>query len=74
MRVRDWKAIAKYQMDNFFNTDANNPEEEMQSLLKLYGSDIYDQFMDDPRCAGCGDTAQQRCSKCKNEWYCSREC
>lgn len=25
MRNRDWKAIAKYQMENFFNADANDP-------------------------------------------------
>ena len=29
MRNRDWGAIAKYQMDNFFNADANDPKEEM---------------------------------------------
>jgi hypothetical protein len=74
MRGRDWNAIAKYQMDNFFNKDANDPKEDMQSLLKLYGSDVFDQFMEDPKCAGCGVVATQRCSKCKNEWYCSREC
>ena len=61
-------------MDNFFNTDANDPKEDMKSLLNLYGSDVYDQFMDDPVCAGCGEAATQRCSKCKSEWYCSREC
>ena len=61
-------------MDNFFNKDANNPQEEMQSLLKLYSSDVYEQFLEDPKCAECGEAAQQRCSKCKNEWYCSREC
>ena len=54
MRNRDWKAIAKYQMENFFNKDANDPKEDMQSLLKLYGSDVYDQFIEDPKCAGCG--------------------
>jgi zinc finger MYND domain-containing protein 10 len=74
MRNRDWKAIAKYQMDNFFNKDANDPKEDMASLLKLYGSDVFDQFIEDPKCAGCGVIATQRCSKCKNEWYCSREC
>jgi hypothetical protein len=42
MRDRDWNAIAKYQTEKFFNTDANNPDEDMKSLLKLYGSDIYD--------------------------------
>ena len=74
MRNRDWNAIAKYQMDNFFNKDANDPNEDMQSLLKLYGGDAFDQFMEDPKCAGCGAVATQRCSKCKNEWYCTREC
>jgi len=42
MNGRDWNAIAKYQMDNFFNRDANNPKEELDSLLKLYGSDVYE--------------------------------
>ena len=74
MNGRDWPAIAKYQMQSFFNRDVNDPKEEMDSLLKLYGSDVFDQFMDDPKCAACGEPATQRCSKCKQEWYCSREC
>lgn len=74
MRERDWKGIAKYQMANFFNAEVNNSKEELDSLLKLYGSDVFEQFMDDPKCAGCGEAATQRCSKCKSEWYCSREC
>jgi hypothetical protein len=44
-------------MDSFFNTDVNDPKEDMKSLLSLYGSDVYDQFMDDPVCASCGDPA-----------------
>jgi zinc finger MYND domain-containing protein 10 len=74
MKGRDWHAIAKYQLDNFFNKDKANPQEELASLLKLYGSDVYEQFLEDPKCAECGENAAQRCSKCKNEWYCSREC
>jgi len=46
----------------------------MQSLMNLYGSDVFDQFMEEPKCADCGEPAKQRCSKCKGEWYCSREC
>lgn len=61
-------------MKNFFNKDANDPKEELGGLLKLYGSDVYEQFMEDPKCAECGEVASQRCSKCKSEWYCSREC
>jgi len=30
--------------------------------------------MEDPKCSNCGKVATQRCSKCKNQWYCSREC
>ena len=74
MQGRDWNAIAKYQIEHFFNSDVNDPKAEMESLLRLYGSDVFEQFMEDPKCAGCGDPATQRCSKCKNEWYCSREC
>ena len=42
--------------------------------MNLYGSDVFDQFMEEPKCAVCGEPAKQRCSKCKGEWYCSREC
>ena len=73
MKGRDWNAIAKYQMDNFFNSDAG-AKGELESLMRLYGSDVYEQFLEEPKCAECGDKAAQRCSKCKNEWYCSREC
>ena len=27
-----------------------------------------------PKCAVCGSEAGKRCSRCQNEWYCSREC
>ena len=57
MKGRDWAAIAKYQMENFFTKDSTNAKEEMESLMKLYGSDVYEQFMDDPKCAECGDEA-----------------
>lgn len=57
MHDRDWNAIAKYQIENFFNKNLMDPKEEMESLLKLYGSDVYEQFMDDPKCSCCGDTA-----------------
>ena len=42
--------------------------------MNHYGSDVFDQFMEEPKCAVCGEAAKQRCSKCKGVWYCSREC
>jgi len=46
----------------------------MDRIMKLYSSDVFEQFMDEPKCAECGKNATQRCSRCKNQWYCSREC
>ena len=46
----------------------------MDRIMKLYSSDVFEQFLEDPKCANCGKVATQRCSKCKNQWYCSREC
>jgi hypothetical protein len=57
MRNRNWKEIAKYQRENFFNRDLNDPKEDMKSLMRLYGSDVYDQFAEDPSCASCGELA-----------------
>lgn len=42
--------------------------------MKLYSSDHFEEFMEDPKCSECGKPATQRCSRCKNSWYCSREC
>jgi hypothetical protein len=71
---RDWKEIAEYQKVNFFTLTQEDAKEDMDRLMKLYSSDVFEDFMDDPKCANCGKNATQRCSKCKNQWYCSRDC
>jgi hypothetical protein len=43
-------------------------------MLKLYTNDVFEDFLEDPMCDVCGKKATQRCSRCKNVWYCSREC
>ena len=42
--------------------------------MKLYNDEVFEEFMDDPKCADCGQLATQRCSKCRQAWYCSRDC
>lgn len=74
IKDKDWKKISEYQMNYFREKDDGKPDDALKSIMKLYGSDVFDQFEDDPKCAGCGDPATMRCSRCKTEWYCSREC
>ena len=74
MKGRNWKEIAEYQCKKFFQQDESSMKEDMDRIMKLYSSDVFEQFMDDPKCSNCGKVATQRCSKCKNQWYCSREC
>ena len=42
--------------------------------MKLYTSDVFEDFLEDPKCGECGEPATQRCTACKNAWYCSRDC
>lgn len=39
-------------------------------LSKMYDLEGVEELLDDPRCGKCGKEATQRCSLCKNEWYC----
>ena len=41
---------------------------EMMTMLD------FGELLEQPKCAACGAPAVQRCSRCKNEWYCSRKC
>lgn len=73
MKDKDWKKIAAMQGITFFAKDTKQAKEDMDRMLKLYTDDVYEDFMEDPQCAECGAPATQRCSRCKNIWYCSRE-
>lgn len=66
---QDWNEIAAYQKANFL---IENPEEQKKAA-ELMMSGI-DDFFEEPICSECGEPATNRCSKCHNEWYCSRKC
>lgn len=71
---RDWKKIAKKHQEVYFNPTTKEAKEDLDRMMKLYTSEVFEDFMEDPKCAECGELATQRCSKCKNAWYCSRDC
>jgi len=71
---QDWEEIIQYARDITFEETAESHAEEMKRLAEWYNTFDVENFLDDPICAVCGDIAEKRCSRCKNEWYCSREC
>lgn len=74
MNGRNWREIAKHQAEKYFCKDPEGHKEDMKRMMDLYTSDVFEDFMEDPKCTECGKVATQRCSKCKNAWYCSRDC
>ena len=58
----------------------SDEDEDLTALGNSFGSEVEggggggEAAMGDPKCAKCGEVATKRCSRCKNEWYCSREC
>jgi len=74
LKETDFKALAKEQLKTVF---AHNPEElrkDMKVLSEIYSPDNIEHLMSDPKCGKCGGKADQRCSRCKMEWYCGRKC
>ena len=74
MHRRDWKAIADAQRVSIFQISEDDRRAEMERMAAMYSLDAYADVMEQPNCAQCGIPAVKRCSRCKTDWYCGREC
>lgn len=64
-----WDAIAASGFEEIFSVPVPHKDIERMGKMVTIPEDL-----DDPVCGNCGGEAAHRCSRCKNEWYCSREC
>jgi len=73
MEGRDWGKVAKEQLKDHCSV-GDGKDEDLRRLASIYTSDWVDEIAGDTKCAKCGKEATKRCSRCRIEWYCSREC
>ena len=73
MANKNWRQIAAEQAATFFAKNSAQEKADMNRLVELYASDVFEDFLEDPKCEECGSLATQRCSRCKMAWYCSRD-
>eukprot|EP00899_Mesostigma_viride_P004491 jgi/Mesvir1/14042/Mv03116-RA.1 len=69
-----WQKLADHAVSAVFVERAEDREAmraRVQDMLAMFD---FEGMMEPPKCAACGAPAVQRCSRCKNEWYCGRKC
>uniref|UniRef100_A0A8C8A5J3 Zinc finger MYND domain-containing protein 10 n=1 Tax=Otus sunia TaxID=257818 RepID=A0A8C8A5J3_9STRI len=70
-----WEAIAKHQVKRVFSPTEEELKLQARRWAQTYSLDMMEALAPDkPRCRVCGAEAAKRCSRCRNEWYCTRAC
>ncbi|XP_059572150.1 zinc finger MYND domain-containing protein 10 isoform X2 [Alligator mississippiensis] len=70
-----WHAIAKHQVKHMFSPSEEELKQQARRWAQTYNLDVMEALVPEkPKCGMCGSEAAKRCSRCRNEWYCKREC
>lgn len=70
---KKWKKLARHQSKFIYKSDVEYFKNAAVILSDAYDFDKLD-CIDAKECSLCHQPAVKRCSKCKNAWYCGREC
>src|SRR5690349_13733655 len=70
----DWSAVAARQLASSFSDQPEARAADIARLAQTYNLDNFDDVLEDPLCAHCGAAALKRCSSCRLDWYCGRDC
>lgn len=68
----DYESYAKKILKENFREDTY--QRELQIISEVFDVENLEYFMEDPNCSNCGKDATNRCSRCKSEWYCGKDC
>jgi predicted Zn-ribbon and HTH transcriptional regulator len=68
----DYESYAKKILKENYRDDTY--KRELEIISDIFEVENLEYFMDDPKCANCGKDATNRCSRCKSEWYCGKDC
>lgn len=73
--AKKWRTIAKEHAKLLLESTPA----QLQTAAKQWTASSHIDVMEElvagpPKCALCGEEASKRCSRCRNEWYCGREC
>ena len=71
---KNWKDIAEHQKNVYLKEDEQSLKEDFERMSSLYNTNVLEGLMEGFKCAKCKKEAIKRCSKCKSQYYCSREC
>ncbi|KAF4747102.1 Zinc finger MYND domain-containing protein 10 [Perkinsus olseni] len=76
-----WKEVAEGHFSALISADKEEGSEGLKKLSKMVSiPDEWRLAMEEgdelqaPKCPQCGKEADQRCTRCKREFYCSRDC
>lgn len=68
---KKWKRLAKNQSKTLFTKNIDEIKATAQILSESYDMNKIE-IVDGKKCFLCKNTANKRCSKCKEAWYCDR--
>ena len=70
-----FKKTSESQKENIFFPSDEDLKLQAAKFVETYDRDVVQTLAEGkPKCSECGGEAEHRCSRCKNEWYCSRQC